>query len=159
MISDALGNWKQYFAGPVWQKAFEFLEGLSADSAEGEFELDGQRLFARVVSYETFNPEMGEIEAHRNYIDVQMALDNAEGIAWTRQPGLSVKTPYNPDNDAELYDAPGSPSSQVNLYPGTFAVFFPEDAHMPQLTVGDKPQTVKKVVVKVARELLESASV
>jgi len=149
MISDVVGNWSNYFSGPVWQKAFEFLEGLSPDVEEGEYELDGQRLFARVASYETFTPDRGDIEAHRKYIDVQMALHNAEGIAWTRQPGLTVKSPYDPESDAELYEPPETPLSQANLQPKTFAVFFPEDAHNPNCSVGKHHLDVKKAVFKV----------
>ncbi|NTV77854.1 MAG: DUF386 domain-containing protein, partial [Clostridiales bacterium] len=37
--------------------------------------------------------------------------------------------------------------STLNLTAGTFAVFFPQDAHMPGLTV-EAPTKVKKVVVK-----------
>ena len=155
MISDVLANWRLYFTGPAWQKAFGYLEGLSADSAEGEFHLDGERMFARVMSHDTVSPGDGDIEAHRVYIDVHMALNNAEGVEWFRQPDLKVRSPYNPENDAELYEAPEAPAGRLDLNPGTFAVFFPEDAHIPQLTIGGKPRTVKKVVVKIAMELVK----
>jgi YhcH/YjgK/YiaL family protein len=41
------------------------------------------------------------------------------------------------------------------LHPGDFVVFFPEDAHMPCLMTGNSPQPVKKIVTKLAVELLD----
>jgi beta-galactosidase beta subunit len=38
--------------------------------------------------------------------------------------------------------------------PGIFIAFFPHDAHMPGVSVGDSPAFVKKVVVKIKAELL-----
>ena len=40
------------------------------------------------------------------------------------------------------------------MYPGTFVMFYPHDAHMPGLVFGDKPELIKKVVVKIKKELL-----
>jgi YhcH/YjgK/YiaL family protein len=38
--------------------------------------------------------------------------------------------------------------SQFVLMPGIFAVFYPDDAHMPCCFV-DKPEQVRKIVIKV----------
>jgi beta-galactosidase beta subunit len=37
--------------------------------------------------------------------------------------------------------------------PGLFIAFFPHDAHMPGVSVGDSSTFVKKVVVKIKTEL------
>jgi len=42
----------------------------------------------------------------------------------------------------------GRPGLSLDLSAGYFAIFYPEDAHMPGLAV-EGPESVKKVVVKV----------
>ena len=56
---------------------------------------------------------------------------------------------YGEEKDAAFYSADILPlPSYLLLQPGYFAIFFPQDGHMPQLSV-DKPTMVKKIVVKV----------
>ena len=55
---------------------------------------------------------------------------------------------YDASADGRFYaDSPAS-GFAVKLGAGYFAVVFPDDAHIPQLVVGE-PGEVKKVVVKV----------
>jgi YhcH/YjgK/YiaL family protein len=68
---------------------------------------------------------------------------------------LQETQPYNPDTDAAFYESALRPSTSdlrpltLDLRPLTsFALFFPQDAHMPQLCI-DTPEEVKKVVIKV----------
>ena len=49
--------------------------------------------------------------------------------------------------DAAFYAADLKPQ-EMTISDGYFAVFFPQDGHMPQLCV-DKPMKVKQVVIKV----------
>jgi len=73
MIVDHIKNWKNYAFGPAWGKSFTFLETLDAESEDGEFPIDGETMFARVMSYETRNETDPEavLEAHRKYVDIQ----------------------------------------------------------------------------------------
>lgn len=57
---------------------------------------------------------------------------------------------YNEETDAAFYAAVLKPQ-EMTIGDGYFAIFFPQDGHMPQLCV-DGPETVKKVVVKVGIE-------
>jgi YhcH/YjgK/YiaL family protein len=149
MIVDRIENWRRYFDGPGWRLAFEFLEKVSAESEEIEIELDGRNVFTRVMSYPTQGPEGAKLEAHRTYVDIQMALVESEGIDWFPRDSLDLKTPYNEEKDVEYYHRPGPAPARVNVFPGTFVALFPEDAHMPKQITGDSSVTVKKVVAKV----------
>jgi len=42
----------------------------------------------------------------------------------------------------------------MNVFPGIFVALFPHDAHMPSLMLGNTPECIKKVVVKVNVKLL-----
>ena len=149
MVYDHISNWRQYFSGPIWQLAFEHLEGLGPDAEEGFTQLQGEDVFARVMAYKTKTPEDAILEAHRKYIDIQMTLANAERIDWYSLDGLEVETPYDAEKDRTLFHRPAYSPAHVDNHPGNFGVFFPKDAHMPQLIVQGKQDTVRKVVVKV----------
>jgi YhcH/YjgK/YiaL family protein len=159
MIIDTLDNWRFYPFGPAWQTAFEFLASLTPGTANGEYPLQDEQIFARVMSYPTQLPETAVLEAHRRYIDIQTTLVGAEGIEWFPAPSLAIKTAYDPANDVVLYHRPGPAPARVDVFPGTFVLLFPHDAHMPGLMVGGKAEEIKKVVVKVAVDLLSTKRV
>ncbi len=154
MIVDRLDNWDSYFFGDVGNKVFEFLMSLTPDTEEGERHLQGDDIFARIMSYETRPPEAAVLEAHRKYVDIQTVLTGAEGFEWFPTDGLSTDIPYDESKDAEFYKRPHSGPARIDVYPGIFVVFSPQDAHMPTLMVGDTAELIKKVVVKVKTELL-----
>jgi YhcH/YjgK/YiaL family protein len=62
--------------------------------------------------------------------------------------------PYDPEKDVEFYVKTGSRKIISHLMPGIFIAFFPHDAHMPGVSVGNSPEIVKKVFVKIKAELL-----
>ena len=154
MIVDRIENWARYSSSPAWEKAFKFLQGLDVDSEETEtlLEADGS-LLARVMSYPTRPPEDAVLEAHRQFIDIQMALHNSEAIAWFPAEDLETRDPYDAEKDVEFFHPPAQEVARVDVFPGTFVVLFPEDAHMPQLITGEEPVTVKKVVIKMRTDL------
>jgi len=148
MIVDQLENWHRYFHGDAWRKAFAYLMALSPDTPEGITEIQGRDIYVRVMSYETTTEDKSALEAHREYIDIQASLINDERIDWFPLKGLTATDTYNPEKDVTHYHSPGPALAQVAVQPGMFAVFFPEDAHMPKL-VTDKPHLMKKAVVKL----------
>lgn len=155
MIVGRLDTWQQRLDGRAWKLALDYLQGLSPDSPEGDTQLDGESIFGRVMAYETRTPEEGLLEAHREYVDVQTTLEGAEGIEWFPQNGLQVKTPYDETIDRELYYRPGPPEARIDMFPGTFCVLFPEDAHLAQQIVGSARRTIRKAVVKIRLDQLD----
>lgn len=156
MIVDQLSNWRQYPLGEAWEKAFFFLENLPVDAEEKEYPIDGDEIFARVMSYATkAETDAGAaLEAHRKYVDIQMALVDSERIAVYPTRALSVKDAYDPERDVEFFEYREPAKLQLSLSPGTFACLLPQDAHMPQLFTERPGTMVKKVVVKLSRERL-----
>ena len=51
MIIDHIRNWEQYSFGPAWEIAFDFLSGLKPDAEEKKYWLDGEAVYAMVMSY------------------------------------------------------------------------------------------------------------
>lgn len=64
---------------------------------------------------------------------------------------------YDAGKDAVFYRRPASAPCRLKLMPGRFAVFFPPDAHSCLIQTGEAPAPLKKVVVKVALDLLKPA--
>ena len=157
MIVDHISNWREYAFGPAWEHAFKFLEELDPEAEEGEFPIDGKKIFARVMSYSTKNETDKDavLEAHRKYVDIQMALKKSERIAWYPLHALEPKEPYSEAKDVQFFRYTRSADVQLSVYPGTFVCLLPQDAHMPQLKTGSGLETVKKVVVKIARDALD----
>ncbi|MEI7850225.1 MAG: YhcH/YjgK/YiaL family protein [Kiritimatiellales bacterium] len=154
MIVDSIKNHSLYPLGPAWKAAFDFLETLTPETETGKRLIQGDHLFAGVDCYETKSRAAAKLETHRKYVDIQVLLSGEEVIEVFQLQDLTVSTPYNPEKDAEFYQVPPETRAKVTLSPGQFVVFLPEDAHMPCLMAGDSPQPVKKVVIKVAVELL-----
>ncbi len=156
MIFDQISNWELYPFGEAWKKAFSFLNQLTPESEEKEYPIEGKDIFGRVMSYDTCSPKEGKLEAHIQYIDIQATLIGAEAMEWfpTHQP--DILSAYNETKDVIFFKPTPNPPARILVHPGYFAVFFPDDAHMPQLMVGEKSDRIKKVVVKVRKSLIIS---
>jgi len=66
---------------------------------------------------------------------------------------LTIRTPYDKEQDVMFYDPPAEGGVAFTLEPGSFAVLFPQDAHMTQL-LDQRPVTIKKLVMKVSVGLI-----
>lgn len=155
MISMPLKLWPKYFSGSAWQESFAFLETLSPMSAPQDYvSIRGDAIFARVMRYPTRTPQDAIVEAHRNYVDIQMSLLHSEGIRWYDPAVLTVKTPYSDSSDAEFYEVDAPYLGEVANHPGICTILFPEDPHMPQLITGEKSVQILKAVVKVRVDLV-----
>ncbi len=146
MIIDSLSNAKKYFAlNPRFEKAFNFL--MSNDLTkleEKKYEIDGKEVFATYMVRQGLAPEAAKHEAHDNYIDIQVCVSGKESFGWSNRADCkNEKDAYNPEKDIIFYA--DKPDTFVEIKPGQFAIFFPEDVHMPLVGNGE----IKKVVAKV----------
>ncbi|MHC5162413.1 MAG: NanQ anomerase/TabA/YiaL family protein, partial [Planctomycetota bacterium] len=114
-------------------------------------EVDGENLFYMVQEYETFPLEEGQLEIHRKYMDIQFVASGAECIGYAPLEGLTETMAYDGENDAALYKFEPLMSKLI-LKQGSFAIFWPNEPHMPGRRIGDTAQKVKKIVVKVRME-------
>jgi len=76
-----------------------------------------------------------------------VAQGGPEAIYYTPAETAPITEDYDPATDLVKYD-PDSADSVVVLKEGDFAIFLPEDAHMPGAAFKE-PAKVKKIVVKV----------
>lgn len=152
MIFDSLDNFKRYekLAPEAWGKISQFLESCTAGMAAGRYELDGDRVYASVQGYDTHAADPDKLEIHRKYVDIQLLLAGRESILCRPVDGLAVTVPYDDSKDIAFYRTAEGNSVTLTLEPGKFAVFFPEEGHMPGLACAGAGRSVVKVVVKIA---------
>ena len=137
------------------QNALSFLQKTDLRAHEAgrfEMELEGVPVILQVMDVTTNPRETLRPEVHRVYIDVQYIVTNHERALWYPDMG---------DNeiDADEFDTPrdirfykSNPNAQENvleLFEGSYAVYFPWDVHIPAVQSGDTPELLRKVVMKV----------
>lgn len=147
MIIDTIENAHWYYGlGHGFEKALKFLgtEDLST-IALGRHEIQGDEIFALAMEYDTKPTAEGFWEAHRKYIDVQFIVTGAEKMGYANLHELKVSQEYDEEKDFLKLDGDGD---FFTVPSGYFAIFGPDDAHMPSLAVCC-PAHVRKVVVKV----------
>lgn len=132
---------------PLIKEALDYIKAADYDAifaSESKIELRGKDLFLFGSEYQGKTREQARVEAHRKYIDIQIAVEGTEQMGWIDVSGCSEElTPYNTEKDVVFYTGPVS--TYFTVSPGEFAVFFPEDAHQPSIGEGK----MKKIIVKV----------
>lgn len=147
MIFDHISRVATYRAlSPNIALGLDFLAQMKPDTDVGVYQINPQ-VRAMVSEYETKLENEYGYEAHCKNIDIQYLLSGEERIACLPIEKLQETKPYSDENDAAFYKANIQPQEMI-IGGGYFAIFFPQDGHMPQLCV-DKPVKVKKVVIKV----------
>lgn len=164
MVYDKIDNIEIYKGlSPDIYQALKFLQNATPSTPTGVHQLN-PRVKAIVSEYETKAVNENGYEAHKRYIDIQALLEGEERIACLPIEWLTQTKPYSEDCDAAFYAADITPQpseesplsssiihhpSNIILRPRYFAILYPQDGHMPQLSV-TTPTHVKKVVIKVA---------
>lgn len=148
MVIDELQNAELYFGMHEGLAAgLKFLKRTDlAGLAPGRHDIDGDRLFALVMEYDTKPREKAFWEAHRKYYDIQYVLSGEERMGFAPLSHLAAE-PYDEAKDFVPAEGDGD---FLLVREGSFAIFGPHDAHMPSLHPGARPHPVRKVVVKVA---------
>ncbi|WP_026463034.1 YhcH/YjgK/YiaL family protein [Adhaeribacter aquaticus] len=149
MVLDKIENAHLYTSlGEGIAQAFKFITTTDFATAEpGKHEIDGDKVFAFVSEYDTKEITEGITEAHRKHLDVQFVYSGSEVFGYAPLKAQSVTQDYDDEKDLILFKAD---LSFNKLDAGMFAIFFPDDVHMPGVKLAqDTTSKVKKVVVKV----------
>lgn len=130
---------------PHWPAVKAFLDRPDLATLEpGRVEIAGDDVFA-IVADDVAREAAPPLEAHRRYLDVQLAVRGSFDVLWHPLAACTqVRAPYEAEHDVLLMD--DVPHTRLHLTPGVAAVFYPDDAHAP-LPPADQ---VRKIVVKVA---------
>jgi YhcH/YjgK/YiaL family protein len=151
MIYDTLDNFK-FYSGlhPSFSDIQLYLEKTDLSRLDnGRHSVNESGAYASVNEYMTKTLDECFIECHQKYIDIQIIVygDEKIGVASTKH---CIGQPY--DQDKDLQKLSGDVDF-IKLIPGMFMVFFPHDAHEPNVISGVEPVRVKKIVFKVPVKL------
>lgn len=147
MIVDKIEN-AQLYKGihPGIQKALNYIENTNFQELPyGRHEIEGDSVFVIFKEYQTKKVDGNLLESHRQYIDVQYIVEGVEQMGVTMRANQQPKKEYDAVDDYMLFDVP---YDMITVKKGMFAIFFPDDIHMPDMTTGE-PSKVKKAVIKV----------
>ena len=149
MIYDSLENFDSYAAlfPEQWAAVKKFLStGTIPERGRHDLIPDG-KLYVNVQHYSPHAYDADKLEYHRKYIDIQLLLLGEEEIIYSSLDGLDEVSPYAENGDCGMARLEEGRGVRLPLKVGNFAVFFPEEGHMPG--VGNPDSAVVKAVVKL----------
>jgi YhcH/YjgK/YiaL family protein len=129
-----------------WDKAFAFLKDTDLQTLTvGRHIIDGDNVFAIVQEAPTKDYDKTAFESHLNYIDLQYVIRGEEMMGRTAVDSVKVDKPYNEKADIAYYTGDGK---VYTVKENGFLLFFPGEAHRPNITPGGN-KVVKKIVIKI----------
>ncbi len=141
---------KQYHKNELyWKKAFEFLKNTNLDTlSPGKYKLMGDTVFVSVTNNATKSFEETQYEAHKKYIDLQYVYQGKEKMGMAALTNATVKVEFSDKKDIGYYNIPEKDCKYYIAQPDTFMLFFPSQAHRPNIKIEGCDKD-KKLVVKI----------
>ena len=147
MIFSTIANADRYAAlHPLFPRAFEFMRNTDLLAlAPGRHPIIGEQLFAIVESVPGRTRAEAQLECHRRYIDIQLVLQGTDEMGWKALADCHKPvSDYSAEKDIQFFH--DAPATWIATPPGTFCIFFPDDAHAPLVSTGN----IRKVIFKIA---------
>ncbi len=147
MIKDSIDRAELYYnLSDSVKRALSYVRDTNwAKIENGKYLIDGEKLYININSYKT--KDLGDWEAHKQYIDIQYLISGEEKIGISRLDCCNSKIPYNTERDIEFYD--GDCGDYITMRPGDFMIIYPHELHKPGIKSKDNIE-VKKAVIKLA---------
>lgn len=113
----------------------------------GENELrDGTKY--NLLKYDTKDEKNCILESHRTHIDIQYIVEGRELFKMYSTSSLTSVGEYNRIIDCEFWNS-GIETTESLLVPGSMIVVYNGQPHKGAIMIGEKSETVKKVVCKI----------
>jgi len=131
---------------PLFAQAFQFLRSTDLKTlAPGKHDIQGEHLFVIVEACAGRTRAEARLECHRRYIDIQLVLEGIDEMGWKPVAEcVDPVTDYDAARDIRFFN--DVPASWIATPPGSFCIFFPDDAHAPLVSA----DMIRKVVMKIA---------
>ena len=98
-----------------------------------------------IQEYTTKDGNAQQVEAHREFLDLQYIIEGEELVGWAPLDTLTPADEYNPVKDKQMFTGH---VDFMRIPAGYCYVVYPEDGHMPGVHI-DEPHNFKKLVVKL----------
>lgn len=138
---------KEYaFLDDKIKKCFDYIKNNNLKTyKKGTYPIEGENLFVNIVEYETTTIEERFWEAHRDYLDLHLGLENAERIDLNFIDNMKLGEYIKKDDYQAMT---GEKNSSIILSEGNFLICFPNDGHMTGLCYKN-PSKIKKAIFKI----------
>ncbi|QOQ98954.1 YhcH/YjgK/YiaL family protein [Campylobacter lari] len=103
-------------------------------------------IFVLEQTYFAKNKNQAFFESHKDYIDIQFIVSGKEKIEFGDKELFEVEKEYDKTKDLIIYKKPKFLTSSLILNENDIAIFYPEDVHMPGLSIEDDSYIIKTVV-------------
>lgn len=142
---------RQYHQNKVaWDLVFDWLAKNDPTTYPvGKYVLDSTNVTLTITDAPSVRPfEQTKWEAHCQKVDLQYIARGAEKMGIAPLSGAKVLMQYDLRKDVGFYQPNEKKAKYIVAQPGTFLLFFPSDAHRPNIQV-DGFDTVRKIVFKI----------
>jgi biofilm protein TabA len=138
---------RQYNANKeLWDAAFAYLKNTNLQTLPvGKYTIVPDKVTVSVTEDSTKNFDKTNWESHRKMVDIQYIVRGEEKMGVAPVSTAKVIRPYDEKRDAANYEVEGKYYVST---PDKFFIFFPTDAHRPNITTGGNLPD-KKIVIKV----------
>ncbi|HET9571639.1 MAG TPA: YhcH/YjgK/YiaL family protein [Bacteroidales bacterium] len=135
---------------PAWDLVFNWLAKNDPTTFPvGKYVLDSANVSLTITDGPSVRPfEQTRWEAHCQKVDLQYIARGAEKMGIAPLSGAKVVNQYDLKKDVGFYQPNEKKAKYVVATPGTFLLFFPSDAHRPNIQV-EGCDTVRKIVFKI----------
>ena len=87
--------------------------------------------------------ETSQLEAHREFLDIQYIISGKEMVGWAPLDTLTPADEFNTQKDKGMYTGDNTP---IAIKEGYCYVVYPEDAHAPSVHIGEGGEVIKLVI-------------
>ena len=116
---------------------------LSSVGTERRLLEEDEALFVTRFDVLTVTDEARLFEYHRRYLDVFVCVRGCERVDIARPEALALR-----EQRGDYWGCAGEAEQSVVLWPGSFLVLFPGDAHRPGMAPA-QPDAVSRIVSKI----------
>ncbi len=156
MIVDSIQCLEKYAAiHPLFPKAFAFFKRLTEENVpDGKYvmpDCETENSVYVILGTKAL-PEKTQLsaESHKRYIDIQIVLAGEEIMCVPAEVIPAPLAPYDEGKDACLYECVArSTCHDLKITAGSFAIFFAEELHIPQVAACGETNAVRKAIIKV----------
>lgn len=148
MIYDSLSNLQTYISlHPLFQIVSEFINSRDIKALPiGKIELFNG-VYAVIDEYEPADITNKFLECHKIYIDIQVIIEGEEQIGICNKNDCTILEEYQKEKDLEKLEGK---IDLITLKKDSFAIFYPQDGHIPGLRIeGSDKNKIKKIVFKI----------
>ena len=147
MVFDALENFGKYKSlNANFGKVEEFLRENKLEELEPGKHKISDEVFVISETVPAKKLEDAVLEAHRSYVDVQLCLNSVDNMGWTSIGDCrDVRDEYDSTRDIEFFN--DDIQKQIAVTRENFIIFFPWDAHAPNIGSGELHKIIFKVKI------------